>query len=599
MKSTRYFLAALSLTLLPNLSNATDLAVEKSVDKTMAVPGDTLTYAIAVGIGSSGTVGPSNATVTDDVPAGLSIVSAVWTKDNLGARTDGDCIINGQNVSCDLGTFDAGITGVVTVVVVAQILGIKLNTAKVSGSIPDPQDSNDSSFVESTIVDELADVFPRVRFQQTQPSSFEPAPFIPKGSLFQYNVSVRNVGPSVASNVELEHQLPLFHDFADGLVRIAGSDIGGVSCFRDSIPPDCTNELDKITCRVPELSPFGSRELFCVWAVVKLQGSWSYTFDASSASPVDPVLTNNEISYSLSTDARSISTQNVNLTDTAVDVDHNMGQKRTLEAMTSTGSECLADDQTLCLDGDRFQVQMDWKVPQTDDILATLTEEIDAGGYYYVYNGQADAFLQERDLDDTAFYFFNNSNIDVLVRILDDGASGTAPPDQFWVFSAADTNVEYTIEIEDTATGEKSFYRSMGRDGLLVIEEGGGKNGQVLSLSGFDTYGNMIPLIRTVSSEESEIPGNEVKVFEAYPNPFNSATTIALEIEREQEIEVQVFDLVGRSITVLQGASLDSGFHNFIWDGRGEDGELATSGVYILRVKGADFELFRNLVLTR
>ncbi|MCG8458185.1 MAG: hypothetical protein MI919_18050, partial [Holophagales bacterium] len=48
----------------------------------------------------------------------------------------------------------------------------------------------------------------------------------------------------------------------------------------------------------------------------------------------------------------------------------------------------------------------------------------------------------------TLFTFFDSSNWEILVKVLD----GCAINDRFWVFGAAATDVEYTITITDTAT---------------------------------------------------------------------------------------------------------------------------------------------------
>jgi hypothetical protein len=89
---------------------------------------------------------------------------------------------------------------------------------------------------------------------------------------------------------------------------------------------------------------------------------------------------------------------------------------------------CVADDFTLCLNQDRFQVRADWAT------------ESDAGA------GHAQLLT-----DDTGyFWFFNSDNVEMVVKVLD----ACQPPfDRFWVFAGGLTDVEVTLTVTDTQTG--------------------------------------------------------------------------------------------------------------------------------------------------
>jgi hypothetical protein len=55
------------------------------------------------------------------------------------------------------------------------------------------------------------------------------------------------------------------------------------------------------------------------------------------------------------------------------------------------------------------------------------------------------------------FYFFNQDNWEVLLKVLD---ACSMPQPRFWVFSAATTNVEYTITVVDTEAQPNQVARS-------------------------------------------------------------------------------------------------------------------------------------------
>ena len=94
---------------------------------------------------------------------------------------------------------------------------------------------------------------------------------------------------------------------------------------------------------------------------------------------------------------------------------------------------CVASETTLCLNQGRFRLQVAWRdfeeqtgvgiaVPQTDD----------TGAYFY----------------------FNPENIELIVKVLD----GREINDHFWVYYGALSNVEFTLAVKDTESGECREY---------------------------------------------------------------------------------------------------------------------------------------------
>jgi hypothetical protein len=79
-----------------------------------------------------------------------------------------------------------------------------------------------------------------------------------------------------------------------------------------------------------------------------------------------------------------------------------------------------------------------------------------------------------------------------------------------------------------------------------------------------------------------------------YPNPFNPVTTIRFGLARTVNVNLTIYDILGRRVTVLVNERLGSGDHEVKFDGT----QLA-SGVYIYRIKAGDFIRARKLLLLR
>ena len=95
---------------------------------------------------------------------------------------------------------------------------------------------------------------------------------------------------------------------------------------------------------------------------------------------------------------------------------------------------CVADEATLCLNGERFEVEVSWR-----------TAEGQSG------QGQAEVL----GTDAGYFWFFDPDNPEIFVKVLD---ACFEPFDHFWVFAAGLTDVETSITVVDTASGQVRRY---------------------------------------------------------------------------------------------------------------------------------------------
>lgn len=69
-----------------------------------------------------------------------------------------------------------------------------------------------------------------------------------------------------------------------------------------------------------------------------------------------------------------------------------------------------------------------------------------------------------------------------------------------------------------------------------------------------------------------------------YPNPFNQQTLISFDLANSGEVELEIFDLLGRRVTTVFSGFADEGETVVGWDGRSASGEKVPSGVYYYRL---------------
>jgi hypothetical protein len=69
-----------------------------------------------------------------------------------------------------------------------------------------------------------------------------------------------------------------------------------------------------------------------------------------------------------------------------------------------------------------------------------------------------------------------------------------------------------------------------------------------------------------------------------YPNPFNPTTTISFCIPVQEQVQIHVFDCLGREVRTLLNDELPAGQHQVLFDADG-----LASCIYIYQLKSAGF----------
>lgn len=69
----------------------------------------------------------------------------------------------------------------------------------------------------------------------------------------------------------------------------------------------------------------------------------------------------------------------------------------------------------------------------------------------------------------------------------------------------------------------------------------------------------------------------------AYPNPFNAETSFHFELQRQEKVRIDIFDIRGRVVKQLVHEVFEKGFHSIDWNGRQTNGNPVSSGSYYVR----------------
>lgn len=97
----------------------------------------------------------------------------------------------------------------------------------------------------------------------------------------------------------------------------------------------------------------------------------------------------------------------------------------------------------------------------------------------------------------------------------------------------------------------------------------------------------------------SEVIPTAVHLYQNFPNPFNPETTIEFDLPERSYVTIEILDLLGRRVRILEEGSYNQGRHVVRWDGTNGRGTLSASGVYLSLLKTGGTIQARKMVLVR
>ena len=86
--------------------------------------------------------------------------------------------------------------------------------------------------------------------------------------------------------------------------------------------------------------------------------------------------------------------------------------------------------------------------------------------------------------------------------------------------------------------------------------------------------------------------------FSAYPNPFNSKIKIAFDLPEQEQIQISIFDLMGKKI-FSEMKEFQSGENSIIWDGTNCSGQTMGAGIYIIRIISKNLSVTQKVTLMK
>ncbi len=196
------------------------------------------------------------------------------------------------------------------------------------------------------------------------------------------------------------------------------------------------------------------------------------------------------------------------------------------------------------------------------------------------------------------------SEIDQIILAWDDNAESYPNFAGYKIYRAVNRPDTAFLEIYDGPAGVNQFHDTTPNPGMgyyyyIVSYDDGSTNvtkpGVPLMSSLYWTRSTSPAYIQGVGTQnrDLELP-RAFSLQQNYPNPFNPFTTILYELPHRSDVQLIIYDMLGREITKLVSEAQDAGYKSIVWNATN-----VPSGMYFYQIRAGDFVQTRKMVVLK
>jgi hypothetical protein len=164
---------------------------------------------------------------------------------------------------------------------------------------------------------------------------------------------------------------------------------------------------------------------------------------------------------------------------------------------------------------------------------------------------------------------------------------------------------EFDAIVQQNPGSEEAVYAEIDALTTALLVEGNdstmnkGSLGKYLIKTSGDYFGKLDGILRKnfgseKETEEKEILPEEYTLYQNYPNPFNPVTIIKYDLPKAGEVELVVYDILGRKVKTLVNQTQQAGRYDIQFNA-----SSLASGVYIYQLRTKDFVNSKKMILLK
>jgi hypothetical protein len=88
-------------------------------------------------------------------------------------------------------------------------------------------------------------------------------------------------------------------------------------------------------------------------------------------------------------------------------------------------------------------------------------------------------------------------------------------------------------------------------------------------------------------------------LYNAYPNPFNPITTLRYDLPEDANVNITIYDMMGRQVKSLVNDLQTAGYKSLQWNATNDRNELVSAGLYLYTIQTGEFRQTKKMVLLK
>jgi hypothetical protein len=247
--------------------------------------------------------------------------------------------------------------------------------------------------------------------------------------------------------------------------------------------------------------------------------------------------------------------------------------------------------------------------PNGPDFLNTLTALENSYGYWVKVNNDVDGFQYPAGNGFSARQVALNVNPDIIKTNQYMFMNGTVSFDHIAYFigdkvavSTQDGILVGEMEILDN--GYLMTTAVYGDDNTTTAKDGAETSEKLVFTYGeYESQPVFVEFtpnmeLRKVDLLFQNLP-QEFGLAQNFPNPFNPVTNIQFMLPEAADVQLVVYDLMGKTVRTLVNGSQTAGYKTVVWDSKDESGIPVSAGMYIYELRSGSYSAIQKMVLLK
>ena len=109
----------------------------------------------------------------------------------------------------------------------------------------------------------------------------------------------------------------------------------------------------------------------------------------------------------------------------------------------------------------------------------------------------------------------------------------------------------------------------------------------------------MLPTGDDVSLADVTVMPEKFTLHQNYPNPFNPVTTLRYDLPENGNVNITIYDMLGRQVKALINQNQDAGYRSVVWNATNNYGEPVSAGIYLYQIQAGEYMQTKKMVLLK